>query len=269
MTVPLDAPDGSDQQFGSRPDGMPDPAEGPHYVAPPSAPEATSAMCPYLTSAGGAWRHATPSRDHRCGALEPPAPQTADKQRRHCLSAHHMECPTFRAARTGRAATLILSGDPATVEAIDAARRPIARTAPILLEEPRLIDQAVRLRFDRGPGQLALVGLMILAFAVVAITRLSTGSAPGANGSAGPSGLAEASPSPSPTVEATPSSSPEVSPSAVPASAEPSFRTTYTVQKGDTLTTIAARFKTTAIAIRRLNQLTGSTIHTGQVLKIP
>ena len=180
-----------------------------------------------------------------------------------------MECPTFRAARVGRAATLILSGDPGTVEAIDAARRPIARTAPILLEEPRLIDQAGRLRFDRGPGQLALVGLMILAFAVVAITRLSTGSAPGANGSAGPSGLAEASPSPSPTAEATPSSSPEASPSGVPASAEPSFRTTYTVQKGDTLTTIAARFKTTAIVIRRLNQLTGSTIHTGQVLKIP
>jgi LysM repeat protein len=180
-----------------------------------------------------------------------------------------MECPTFRTARTARAATLILSGDPVTVEAIDAARRPIARTAPILLEEPRLVDQAVRLRFDRGPGQLALVGLMILAFTVVAITRLSAGSVPGANGSAAPSGLADASSSSAPTAEATPSSSPEASPSAVVASAEPSFRTTYTVKKGDTLTTIASRFKTTAIAIRRLNQLSNSTIHTGQVLKIP
>jgi LysM repeat protein len=157
---------------------------------------------------------------------------------------------------------------------MDAARRPIARTAPILLEQPRLVEQAVRLPFDRGPGQLALVALMILAFTVVAIARLSGPPASGPAGSASPSATAETSPEPTPSDTPTPSRSADIPASAPPASAppasvEPSFSTTYTVKKGDTLTTIASRYKTTAAAIRALNGLTSSTLHTGQVLKIP
>src|SRR5689334_17945895 len=53
------------------------PAEGPERLP------ATS--CPYLEVAGERWRHATPSRDHRCTAIRPPAPLTVDKQRRLCL----------------------------------------------------------------------------------------------------------------------------------------------------------------------------------------
>ena len=267
MTVPLGAPDGPDQPAGGPPDGVPDGGQT-RRLAPPTALEATAATCPYLTSAGGAWRHATPSRDHRCGALEPPAAQPTDKQRRHCLSPHHVECPIFRSARSARAASLIPSGDPAVVAAIDGARRPIARTAPILLEQPNLIEQAVRLPFDRGPGQLALVALMILAFTVVAITRLSEGSTPTPGGSAAPSAVSRASLDPTPTIAPTPSPSVDASASAA-ASVAPSFSTTYTVKKGDTLATIAGRFKTTAVAIRQLNALTSSTIHAGQVLKIP
>ena len=267
MTVPLGAPDGPDQPAGGPPDGVPDVGET-RRLAPLSALEATAAACPYLTSAGGAWRHATPSRDHRCGALEPPAAQPTDKQRRHCLSPHHVECPIFKSARAARAASLIPSGDPAVVAAIDGARRPIARTAPILLEQPNLIEQAVRLPFDRGPGQLALVALMILAFTVVAITRLSEGSTNAPVASAAASVVSQASPDPTPTIAPTPSPSVEASASA-PASVAPSFSTTYTVKKGDILATIATRFKTTAAAIRQLNGLTSSTIHAGQVLKIP
>jgi LysM repeat protein len=269
MTVPLDAPDGSNERPGERHDGLPDPSGDPRHLAPPSAREATAATCPYLRSAGGAWRHATPSRDHRCGALDPPAPQPTDKQRRHCLSADHVECPIFRAARAARAAILIPSGDPAIVAAIDAGRRPIARTAPILLEQPRLVEQAVRLPFDRGPGQLALVALMVLAFTVVAIARLSGGSAPSPSGSDLPSAIAGNSSEPPATIGPTASPSADPPASGPVASLEPSFQATYTVQKGDTLSAIAGRFKTTAAAIRELNGLTGSTLHTGQVLKIP
>jgi hypothetical protein len=218
-------------------------------------------------SAGGSWRQATPSRDHRCGALDPPAPQPTEKQSRHCLSADHVDCPIFRAARTARAATLSPSGDVVAVAAIDGARRPFARPSPILLEHPRLVDQAIRLPFDRGPGQLALVALMILAFAVVAITRLSAGSPPSPIGSAPASLIAVAGSSPTPTLAPGPTL---VEPSAsVAVTPEPSFRTLYTVKKGDTLAAIARRFHTTSDVIRRLNNLTSTTIHTGQILKIP
>jgi LysM repeat protein len=270
MTVPPSAPDGSDERPEGRHDGLPDRADDHRHAPPSSAREATAWTCPYLISAGGAWRQATPSRDHRCAALDPPAPQPTDKQRRHCLSPDHVECPIFRAARDARAAILMPSGDLAVVAAIDARRRPIARTAPILLEQPRLVEQAIRLQFDRGAGQLALVVLMVLAFTVVAIARLSAGSAPAPapSASVAPSVTPVPSSDPPPTVAPTPSLSAE--PPAAPApSVQPSFTTAYTVQKGDTLAAIASRYNTTAAAIRELNGLTGNTIRTGQVLKIP
>jgi membrane-bound lytic murein transglycosylase D len=276
MTVPLGASAESDAPPESQADGPsdpvepePEPARASPHAAPVSAREATEFTCPYLMSVGGAWRQATPSRDHRCGALDPPAPQPSDKQRRHCLSSAHVECPIYRAARAARAVALSPTGDRAAVAAIDAARRPIARTAPILLEQPRLVEQAFRLSFDRGSGQLALVALMILAFSVVAITRLSGGAAPVASPSVEPSGIARASASPSPTPRATPSPSakPSASASATP---EPSFRGLYTVQKGDTLLSIARRFKVHTGEIRRLNNLSPTAeVKPGQVLKIP
>ena len=276
MTVPLGASAEPDAPPESQADGPSDPIEpepepsrpAPH-AKPVSAREATESTCPYLMSVGGAWRQATPSRDHRCGALDPPAPQPSDKQRRHCLSSAHVECPIYRAARAARAVALSPTGDRAAVAAIDASRRPIARTAPILLEQPRLVEQAFRISFDRGSGQLALVALMILAFSVVAITRLSGGAAPAASPSVAPSGIARASASPSPTPRPTPSPSPKPSASASP-TPEPSFRGLYTVRSGDTLYSIARRFKTTTGAIRRLNHLSSTAvIHPGQVLKIP
>jgi LysM repeat protein len=233
-----------------------------------SAREVAAAICPYLASAGGSWRMTTPSSDHRCRALAPPAPQTPEKQRRHCLSAEHVHCSLFQAAREARVATLAGGSDPRRVLAGDEARRPLPHTAPILMEKPRLIDQVSRLQLDRTPGQLALIVLMVLAFAVVALSRLSTGSTPVE--SPGPSAIAIA-PSPSvPTPAPRPSIEPSVTPSAAPsASPSPSYRTTYRVKKGDTLVGVAAKFKTTAAAIRRLNNLKTSTLHVGQVLKIP
>ncbi len=232
------------------------------------------AVCPYLTSVGGAWRIATPSRDHRCGAVEPAVPQPNDKQRRHCLSEDHVACPLFVAARDARIATLAAGSDPAFVAVADQRRRPLARTAPVLLEPPRLVDQAVRLQLDRGLGQVALIGLMIVAFAIVALTRLSSGSPPVSS----PSPRASASavtrtptPRPSPTVgpSVAPSVAPSAAPSAAVASRAPSPATTYKVKKGDTLIAIAGTFGTTAARIKTLNGLTSSTLKIGQILKIP
>ncbi|HEX2754261.1 MAG TPA: LysM peptidoglycan-binding domain-containing protein [Candidatus Limnocylindrales bacterium] len=197
--------------------------------------------------------------------VDPPAPQPNDKQRRHCLSVDHVECPMYRAARAARTTTLAGGADPELIEAADRRRRPLARTAPILLESPRLVDKAVRLQFERAPGQLALIALMVVAFAIVALTRLSAGGAPAASTSPGPS-TTVASPSPTsrPTVVATSSVGPSVSPSPVP-----SVRATYRVKKGDTLAGIAKHFGTTAAKIKAFNGLTSSTLKIGQLLKIP
>ena len=266
MSVPVDA---------DAPPPGPDPAsERARATAPTLAPalaarEVATRICPYLTSEGGAWRSAVPSRDHRCGAVEPSAPQATEKQRRHCLSADHVECSVFRAARAARATSLVAGLDPEAVDHLDDRRRAIARTAPVVLEPPRLVDQVTRLQLDRAPGQVALIGLMLVAFAVVAIARLSAGSA-AADPSAIPSFVPVASHTPAPSSTRAPEPSGSAGPAAsVGPSGDPSFSTTYTVKKGDTLVGVANRFKTTAAKIRALNGLKSNTLNVGQVLKIP
>jgi LysM domain len=264
MTVPVDAEEGAEP----RPPAEHDSARetGHRLRSLPNARDAVDGLCPYLVSADGAWRVAAPSRDHRCSAVDPAAPQTTDKQRRHCLTPAHVDCSMFRAARSARASHLVAGADPTLVDGADRRRRPLARTAPILLEPPRLVDQAVRLRFDRAPGQAALIGLMVVAFAVVALARLAGGgSAP--VGSTAPSVVAVLpSRSPTPTPRPSPSVEGSVPPSVSPS---PSIRATYTVKKGDTLLAIARRFSTTAARIRAANGMTSSSLKIGQVLKIP
>jgi LysM repeat protein len=240
----------------------------------PSATATPIVVCPHLESIGGAWRMAVPSRDHRCVALAPPAPQTVEKQHRHCLSADHVECPVFRAAASAREAALAGAADPATVAAADRARRPQPRTAPVLLELPRLVDHLIRLQSDRAPGQLLLIGLMVVAFAIVGLSRLAATAAEAVPSIAPPTSIPVASVVPgagSPTV--TPSSSAAASArppaSTAPPSTSPGFRTTYTVKRGDTLIGVASKFKTTAAKLRSLNALKSSTLRIGQVLKIP
>lgn len=237
----------------------------PHFRAALSARDAVAGTCPYLLSAGGAWRSTSPSRDHRCSAVEPIAPQSTDKQRRHCLSSAHDHCALFRAARVARANNLIAGSDPASVDGADRTRRPLARTAPILLEPPRLVDQTMRLRLDRAPGQAALIGLMVVAFAVVALARLSGGAPAAPVPSAGPSAAAVV-PTRAPTPRPSPSVAVSTSPSARPA---PSFRATHTVVKGDTLRAIASKYKTTVAKIQAANGLKTTSLKVGQVLNIP
>lgn len=270
MTVPPTAEEGAGLASHAEPETStgPGPRPGsfpPHPGPALSAREAAAGVCPYLLSAGGAWRSTSPSRDHRCSAVEPFAPQTTDKQRRHCLSSDHDHCALFRAARVARANNLIAGADPAVVDGADRTRRPLARTAPILLEPRRLVDQTMRLRLDRAPGQAALVGLMIVAFAVVALARLSGGAAPASVPSPGPSAVAVV-----PTRAPTPRPSPSVAVSVTPSSSpSPSFRATYKVRKGDTLQAIATKYKTTVAKIQAANGLKTATLKVGQVLNIP
>jgi LysM repeat protein len=233
-------------------------------------------LCPYLLASDGGWRSAAPHRDHRCTAVEPPAPLPTDKQRSLCLTGQHNGCPAFRAARAARASVLAPGLDPSVVAAADASRRPIARTTAVVLEQPRLSVGGFG-SGSVGLYQAVLVGLMILAFAVVLGARLSTPSTSVVV--ATPSPTATATPAPSPTPRSTPRPTPTPSPSAgpsgsgvVPASPAGSvaaFRSTYRVQAGDTLFGIAADFDTTVSELLELNGLTGSDLRIGQELKIP
>jgi LysM repeat protein len=236
----------------------------------------TGTICPYLMAASGGWRSAAPHREHRCTGVDPAVPLSAEKQRRLCLSLAHLSCPTYGAARAARAATIAPGVDPAALAAMESARRPLARSASIILEQPRLTTPSVSWPLDRAVSQAALVGLMILAFSLVLIARLSAGDAGAA--SAPPSQRASAvavttAPSPTPTdppslspSEALPSAS--AAPPATP-TPPPAFRTTYTVKSGDTLLGIASHYGTTVAAIKKLNGLGSSTLHIGQKLKIP
>jgi LysM repeat protein len=274
MTPSVDATDAS-MDVADRPLDRPSPEPtGPARSTRLTPPEIAAAICPYLVSAEGSWRQASASRDHRCAAVVPIASLPTDKQRRHCLSAEHEACSTFRAARASRAALLAPGIDPAHVAATDAARRPVARTAPVVLEPPRLIDQAVRFQFERTPGQIALIALMAIAFLVVAVARLSAGTQTTPDPSVGPSAPVITIPAASPSAAPTPSRSAGPSAGASGPATRPSpgasdSSATYTVKKGDTLSGIAGAHGTTAAEIQMLNDMKDTNLKIGQVLKLP
>ena len=122
-------------------------------------------ICPYLLDASGTWRAVRPSGEHRCTAITPPLPLRAERQRRLCLGAGHLECPTYLAAREMRSRTL---GDLA--ETSRAPRRVYARTSPILLERPAPATVALSLLRDSAP-QVGLVVLMALAAVALVLAR--------------------------------------------------------------------------------------------------
>ena len=273
MTIPQDA--------AAEPARAPD---RPDPVAPSSTRDGTTIVdeiCPYLVASQGGWRSANPSRDHRCFAVDPPGPLPADKQRSLCLTTGHATCPAFRAARASRASMLAPGIDPAVFAAADATRRPIARSAPVVVEGPRLSIGGI------GGGnwalsQVLLVGLMVVAFAIVIAARLSTSDRPTASPLPPPLATASPTPSPIPTPVSAPISAPISAPVGSPVASAPSgsvssppssqaaaFRTTYRVQAGDTLVGIASTFGTTVAAVQQLNGLDGSNLKIGQLLKIP
>jgi hypothetical protein len=151
----------------ARPDRVP---SAPRSIsAPEGVPLPASAwagICPYLIDGSGTWRAAQPSRDHVCTAVTPAEPLRAEKQRRLCLGAGHLDCPLLLAAREDRARSL---GDVAAVPAA----RPFARTAPVILQRPAAVAVALSTLRTSLP-QVGLVILMLLGAAALVLARFVT-----------------------------------------------------------------------------------------------
>ena len=251
-------------------DAVPSPPPDPDDV---KVDPAMTGVCPYLAAADGAWRSASVAREHRCGAVAPPAPLAAEKQRRLCLTSDHMGCATFEAARAAR---------PIAHDRAPTLPRPLARTTPVVLDHGRLAVSMPSFRADHLSGQAVLVALMGIAFAAIILARLTGGGVP--------AGAANASPTPRETAQASAVSQTPAPPTATPASSAPATQSaapgssatpasappsttgtrTYKVKAGDTLIGIAAKFGTTPKAITKLNGIANaSSLRIGQVLRIP
>ncbi len=242
------------------------------------AEHATPRGCPFLLAESGGWRLDLPSRDHRCAAFVPPAPLSPEKQTRLCLTTEHTACPTYLASLAARTARLgSTPGDRAT-------RWGLARTTTVI-EDPGgvrawLVGAALdRRRWPAIPAVLLVTTLFTLALsgfgadlpsaAVATASPVAPTTPPStpAPVTGAPATAAPTSAPPSPTDAAT--AAPTVAPTAEPTAAQPTFRT-YTVQPGDTLSAIAARFDTTVAAIVNLNDLNNANnLRVGQELRIP
>jgi LysM repeat protein len=234
-----------------------------------------SGVCPYLAAVDGGWRSSTVAREHRCGAVSPPAPLAAEKQRRLCLTHDHVICATYDAARAAR---------PVAHDRLPVLPRPIARTTPVVLDHGRIAIGVPALHSDRPVWQAILIGILAIAFAAIVLTRVTdggtSGATTGASHSPGQSVAASAvatgaaasqdvsTAGPSGALDPTPGSGASAGPSDPGPSAVATQ--TYKVKTGDTLVGIAAKFGTTPKAIATLNGITDPTsLHAGQILKIP
>jgi LysM repeat protein len=232
-------------------------------------------ICPYLAAADGGWRSTSVAREHRCGAVAPPAPLATEKQRRLCLTPDYPSCATFEAARAAR---------PIGHDRAPTLPRPMARTTPVVLDHGRLAISVPILSSERSTGQAVLIVLMALAFAAIVLAKVTGGSPAAASdgspfpGVAGPSVAASPHASGAPTATTDPGASAAASagadasadPTAAPDSTTAPATRSYKVKAGDTLIGIAARFGTTPKAITKLNGISDpSSLKIGQVLKIP
>ena len=234
-------------------------------------------VCPYLVAEPGGWRSAYAAREHRCGALAPPARLAIAKQRSLCLLPVHATCPTFQAAEAAEDRPVRAPGDGPDLW-------PETRSTPVVLEPTRGLLAPLGGSPARTGGQALLVALMALAFLVLVVARTTAPSAPGSGDPGASASAGVLVPSSSPDVAGT--TAPSVMPSASPAAASaspvasapapgPSLTPlpsgqSYTVQAGDTLSAIAAKFGTTVQAIAAANNLADvRVIHPGQVLIIP
>ena len=246
---------------------------------------ATHAVCPYLLAADGGWRASTPAREHRCTAVVPGAILATDKQRRLCLVAEHQGCSTFAAASG-------IGGPGDQPVGRRRAGRPVARTAPLVLDHGRVSVSMPALRPEHLGGQGGLVALMAVAFLALVVARF-TGGGPSLTptdlagvGGASPTAAAEpATDGPEPTAGATPDGVPsrtlvptENEPTPPPDSTTPPDPTsepsgtpdTYTVRSGDTLSGIAGVFGTTWQVLAELNGIEDpARLRVGQVLDLP
>ena len=260
--------------------GLPELPEA-SFVADGMTPagDAVHDVCPFLLAAGGGWRGTYPTRDHRCSAIEPPVALTLAKQRDLCLRPAHATCATYKAARELEATAGV------DVPAADGGLWPATSGPLVALSSAG--GGAAHLPGARSRSvQAVLVGLVVLAFTILVVAQTvppqagpgasaapggqvaSPGTASPATGasadvSAAPSSPATASPPSTPPAAASPLATP-------PPTAQPSpAPTTYTVKRGDTLSSIAAANGTTVRRLKKANGLTSNLIRVGQELVIP
>jgi LysM repeat protein len=246
------------------PDARPVPPPG----VEPSPPRSLTGICPYLVAVDGGWRSSAVAREHRRRAVAPPAPLAAEKQRRLCLTGDYPLCATFEAARAAR---------PVAHDRLPTLPRPLARTAPVVLDHGRLAMGMPEVRADRTTVQAVLVALLVIAFAAIVLARVASGGVPAGAVESPSAGVASQPAGAASTVPSRPSASVDPTAGASGAGAGASgspgasgVTQTYKVKSGDTLVGIAAKFGTTTKAIADLNGITNpASLKTGQVLKIP
>jgi LysM repeat protein len=216
-------------------------------VAPLSGDDWLDVICPYVRSADGTWRAATPVRDHRCFAMDPATEIPFLTQQRLCLTSEHAGCERFAHAQERRVAAL--ARDRIAPERVEAARfGPFASGVPLAVEPQRPDEDATaaigsaspprRMRLVAFGGAGALGAVLLLA---VLLTGAARPEVP--------------VPSPSPTgVAAPPTSSPTPRRSASPRpESTPGGVRRYRVKEGDTLRSIARQFNLTVRELRALN----------------
>jgi LysM repeat protein len=235
-----------------------------------SAALAGDGLCPFLIGGEGGWRMSIPDRDHRCAAFSPATSLAPSKQARLCLTAAHVGCATYIASTSARQAK-VGSGAPAD----RAGRWGIARTTPVVREIGGLRASVGALLADRRTWP-AIPAVLLATLALALGLSGTWGEAP-VTAIASPTAKARPTatvrptvmPSPRPT-EPTPTAAPSTTPpQASPSPGPTAAFTTYRVKSGDTLYVIARRFGTTVKAIQKLNGMTSTILHAGQVLKIP
>jgi nucleoid-associated protein YgaU len=258
----------------------------PGFAASATTPD-MGAVCPYLLAAGGEWRSASASRDHRCHAVAPPAILTTEKQRRLCLVAEHTGCSTYRAA------TAVLEEAQSPAATPRPFHRPVTKTAPLVLDRGRIAISVPGLPSlsERGIGQGGLVAVMAVAFGALVVARMGDagpGLVPGGAGSEAtprPTIVATDAPAtadpvpertlvpteveatPVPTAESTPDTQATQQPTAKPTSDAPA---TYTVKSGDTLSGIASVYGITWQELAKLNGIDDPRrLRVGQELQLP
>jgi hypothetical protein len=146
---------------GPEPGGAPPGHAGDAATA--TAATAWTELCPYLLDITASWRATFPTSDHRCTAVVPPGPLTAETQRSLCLGPAHVDCPVYQRARQARVASL---GPPADVPR----RRPVPLTAPVIIERPSGLA-LVLARARESLPQVGLVLVITLAVAALVLAR--------------------------------------------------------------------------------------------------
>jgi LysM repeat protein len=255
------------------------PAEGDVAARPSRRRDglAVREVCPYLAVDEGTWRSAYAAREHHCGAVRPPAPLAVAKQRQLCLLAAHEACATYLAARAvADEAAPIAPGD-------DGAALWQTQTAPPLVLEPARRMGALPTASAKSGGSALIIGLMVVAFLVLVMSRIQSPSTV-SGGSPAPSlsGLVAATTHPAPTPQPSPTEAPATSEGASPEgdvvattdAATPDPATPelvrYKVRAGDTLSSIARRYGVTVKKLRAANDISDPrALKIGQVLVIP